>query len=215
MSASGPPPASREELLAALEGLIFVSGEPITPAEMRQALGIDEMTLRGALAELMRAHEGPERGLRLEEVAGGVRLATRPEVAPFLRRLARLRHRRRLSQAGLETLAVIAYRQPITGPEIEAIRGVSPDAALETLLEKRLIRILGRKQVVGRPILYGTSKEFLVHFGINELEDLPPIEEFEAAFAREEGLDAGDAGPDIPAVAEEGSVVSGGSDEEE
>jgi segregation and condensation protein B len=181
-AAAGPGPATREELLAAVEGLVFVSDDPITLSEMRQVLGVDEETLLDALAAVRAEHDRPGRGVHLEEVGGGLRFATRPEVAPFLRRLAKLRHRRRLSPGALETLAIVAYRQPVTSPEIEATRGVNPDAALSSLLEKRLIRVLGRKAVVGRPILYGTSKEFLVHFGINTLDDLPPIEDFERTF---------------------------------
>jgi segregation and condensation protein B len=150
---------------------------------MMQVLGVDEERLRAALRELTLDYEGAGRGLRIEEVGGGFRIATRGEVAPFLRRLSKLRHRRRLSQAALETLAVISYRQPITTPEIQEIRGVNPDGPLKTLLERRLVRITGKKKVVGRPLLYGTTRDFLIHFGLNSLDDLPPIEDFEKVFS--------------------------------
>ena len=188
----------------ALEALIFVSDEPLPLAEAAAALEATEEAVRNAL-ELLRAdYEVQDRGLRLEEVGGGYRIATRPEVAPVLSRLARLRHRRRLSAAALETLAVVAYRQPITAPEIQDIRGVNPEGALKTLLDRRLLRIAGRKKVVGRPLLYATTKQFLVHFGLNTLDDLPPVEEFErllgprteAALVEPAGAEGGREGDD-------------------
>jgi segregation and condensation protein B len=179
VSDSQQSPASRERLKAALEALIFVSDEPIPLAEALVALGEPEEAARAALEDLRSDYDSAGRGLRIEEVGGGFRIATRPDVAPYLNRLARLRHRRRLSGAALETLAVVAYRQPITGPEIQEIRGVNPEGALKTLLDRRLLRIAGRKKVVGRPLLYGTTKQFLLHFGLNSLDDLPPVEEFE------------------------------------
>jgi len=118
-------------------------------------------------------------GLCLERVAGGYRLATRSEVGALMRRFFRQRHRARLSPAALETLAIVAYRQPITAPEIQAIRGKDPTAALRSLLDKRLLRLMGKKKVVGSPLLYGTSKQFLDHFGLNSLADLPAIQDFE------------------------------------
>ena len=116
---------------------------------------------------------------RLERVAGGWRLATRPEVGPWVRRFFRERNRTRLTSAALETLAIVAYKQPITAPEVQAIRGVDPSHGIKSLLEKRMIRILGRKKVVGNPLLYGTTKQFLVHFGLDRLADLPSLEEFD------------------------------------
>ena len=127
----------------------------------------------------------------VEDVAGGVRLATRPEVGSWLRRFFDVSSGTKLSMAALETLAIIAYRQPITAPEIQELRGVSAAGVLKTLLERRLVRITGRKEVVGKPFLYGTTKEFLVHFGLNSLKDLPPLEEFEETF----GAAGGGTGP--------------------
>jgi segregation and condensation protein B len=121
-------------------------------------------------------------GILVEDVAGGVRLATRPEVVGWLRRFFDVASGNKLSMAALETLAIIAYRQPMTGPEIQELRGVSAAGVLKTLLERRLVRIVGRKEVVGKPFLYGTTREFLVHFGLNSLKDLPPLEEFEETF---------------------------------
>ena len=113
---------------------------------------------------------------------GGRALATRPEVVGWLRRFFDVSGGNKLSMAALETLAIIAYRQPMTGPEIQELRGVSAVGVLKTLLERRLVRIVGRKEVVGKPFLYGTTREFLVHFGLNALKDLPPLEEFEETF---------------------------------
>jgi segregation and condensation protein B len=118
-------------------------------------------------------------GICVEWIAGGVRLATRSDLGAWVRQFFRQRNRTRLSHAALETLAIVAYRQPVTGPEIQAIRGKDPTAALKGLLDKKLLRCLGRKRVVGSPVLYGTTKQFLVHFGLNTLEDLPSIEEFD------------------------------------
>jgi segregation and condensation protein B len=118
----------------------------------------------------------------VEDVGGGVRLATRPEVVSWLRRFFDVSGGNKLSMAALETLAIIAYRQPVTGPEIQELRGVNPAGVVKTLLERRMVRIVGRKEVVGKPFLYGTTREFLVHFGLNSLKDLPPLEEFEETF---------------------------------
>jgi segregation and condensation protein B len=122
------------------------------------------------------------RGLMLEEVGGGLRLVTRPDLHGWLRRFYEAAGATKLSMAALETLAIVAYRQPVTAPEVEALRGVSPAGVLKTLLERRLIRITGRKPVVGKPFLYATTREFLMHFGLRDLEELPPLEEFEETF---------------------------------
>lgn len=176
-------PATMDEIVSAIEGLVFVSEDPIPLSEIQTVLGIDDEAMRRAIGELRSTYSQPGRGLRIEEVAGGLRISTAPPIARYLRKLARLRHRRRLSPAALETLAVIAYRQPVTTPEIESIRGVNPEGPLKTLLERGLVRVRGRKKVVGRPLMYGTSREFLIHFGLNSIEDLPPIEEFEKVLA--------------------------------
>jgi segregation and condensation protein B len=126
--------------------------------------------------------EGILRGIMVEEVAGGVRLVTRPEMVGWLRRFFDVAGGSKLSMAALETLAIIAYRQPITGPEIQELRSVSPAGVIKTLLERRMVRIAGRKEVVGKPFLYATTREFLIHFGLKSLKDLPPLEDFEETF---------------------------------
>jgi len=168
------------EIAAAVEAILFAAGEPVHGKEIAAALGgVDEAGIESAVETIERRYDREGAGLALERVAGGYRIVTRPAVGDSVRRFFRQRNRTRFSPAALETLAIVAYRQPITAPEIQAIRGVDPSAALKSLLERRLVRILGRKRVVGNPILYGTSKQFLVHFGLDRLSDLPSIDEFE------------------------------------
>jgi segregation and condensation protein B len=181
----------RSEMEAALEAILFVSSEPVPRARLLELFEEDERAEAAEALEavLARYADGDalgnslgNRGVLVEDVAGGVRLATRPEVGGWLRRFFDVSGGTKLSMAALETLAIIAYRQPVTGPEIQELRGVSPAGVLKTLLERRLVRISGRKEVVGKPFLYGTTKEFLVHFGLNSLKDLPPLAEFEETF---------------------------------
>ncbi len=169
-----------DALVAAVEAVLFAAAEPVHPREIADAFeGVSESDVAAAIDELKRrCAEGPG-GLVVEQVAGAFRLATKPEVGVLVRQFFRQRNRTRLSPAALETLAIVAYRQPITLAEIQAVRGVDPSGALKSLLEKAMVRILGRKKVVGNPLLYGTTKQFLVHFGLNRLEDLPSIEELE------------------------------------
>jgi segregation and condensation protein B len=164
-------------ILAALEAMLFVSPEPLKLEEIEQALeDVPCEEIERGLDAFARALQAPGRGLKLERVAGGYRLVTRPELAAPLRALFRYRNRKRLTPAQLDVLAIVAYAQPITAPEIQEIRGTDPAYALKALQERRLLRIVGRKRVVGRPILYGTTREFLLHFGLDSLEDLPPVE---------------------------------------
>ena len=168
-----------EEFKAVLEALIYVSEEPLKEEEILGTFpGEEPATVRRSLEELIREYSAVPRGIRIVRVAGGYRMQTRPEHDSWIRALYRQRNRVRLSRAALETLAIIAYRQPVTGPEIQSLRGTHPMGVLQTLLERRLIRTLGRKKVVGKPILYGTTDEFLVHFGLNSLADLPSLEDF-------------------------------------
>ncbi|MCL4838049.1 MAG: SMC-Scp complex subunit ScpB [Thermoanaerobaculia bacterium] len=175
------------ELESVFEALLFVSGEPVPRERLLGLVDAADRTAAGAaLARLEgRYRQRPHAGIFLEEVAGGLRLVTRPELHPYLRRFFDSGGGNRLSMAALETLAIIAYRQPITGPEIQELRGKSPAGVLRGLLEKRLIRISGRKEVVGRPFLYATTREFLMHFGLRDLDELPPLEEFEESFGGE------------------------------
>jgi segregation and condensation protein B len=170
-----------EQLMAAVGAILFASGEPVQPKEIASALkDVKLADVQKAIDGLDRHYATDEAGLRLERVAGGVRLSTRPEVAEWVRQFFRERHRARLSHAALETLAIVAYRQPVTAAEIQAIRGKDPQGPLKNLVEKKLLRILGKKKVIGNPQLYGTSKHFLVHFGLDSLGDLPSMDEFDA-----------------------------------
>jgi segregation and condensation protein B len=187
-----PDPPADDLLAAAVGAAIFASDEPVRPEELAEAFGSVEIgEVERAIRGLQESYDGNGCGLRLEKIAGGYRLATRPEVGHWVREFIRTRNRARLSPAGLETLAIVAYRQPVTAPEIQAIRGRDSTGALGTLLEKKLVRILGKKKVVGRPLLYGTSKQFLVHFGLDSLGDLPSIEAFDQFL---EALEAGQPG---------------------
>ncbi len=182
---------AEDPLVAAVEAVLFAAGEPVHPREIAAAFeGESEERIAGAIEALGRRYAESGSGLQVERVAGAFRLATRQDVGAWVRRFFRQRNRTRLSAAALETLAIVAYRQPVTAPEIQAIRGVDPGAALKNLLEKRMLRILGRKKVVGNPLLYGTSRQFLVHFGLNALEDLPSIEDFEQFLGALDGMPA-------------------------
>jgi len=177
---SGTERVSEDDLVAAVGAMIFASDEPVQPKELADALGGLELAeIRGAIEDFEERLKRSGVGLQLEWIAGGARLATRTEVGAWVRRLFQQRNRTRLSPPALETLAIVAYRQPVTAPEIQAIRGKDPSAALKGLLDKKLLRCLGRKKVVGNPLLYGTTKRFLVHFGLNNLTDLPSMDEFE------------------------------------
>jgi len=158
-------------LRAALECLLFVAREPLTPDQAARVLGVDEAAAHAALEELRAGYDG-RGGLQVTGVAGGYEMATRPEyaeyVAAYLRPPAH-----KLSKQALETLAIVAYQQPITQPEIDALRGVNSGGVLRTLLERELIAEMGRAETVGRPIRYGTTAKFLKHFGLNDLSELP------------------------------------------
>ena len=175
------------ELKPILEALIFASPEPLTPKAIYKLLAAEpKEDIQAALADLKKDYDRSG-GIQLVEVAGGYQIVTRPDLHEWVRRLFHERTTQRLTQQGLETLAVIAYRQPITSLEIAEVRGVSTaSGVLNTLLERHLIKIVGRKQVVGRPFLYATTKEFLIRFGLNDLGDLPKVEDMAEAL----GLDA-------------------------
>lgn len=175
-----------DEVRAVLEALIFAAPQPLTPREIGKVLGgVPRDAWQAALAELRADYARDGRGLQLVEVAGGYQITTRPEYNDWVRELLDPKAPTRLSIQALETLAVIAYKQPVTLPEIIDLRGVKSGGVLKTLLEKRLIRITGRKEVVGRPMLYGTTKEFLLHFGLKDLGELPKIEEFAEVLGEE------------------------------
>src|SRR5688572_20627629 len=167
------------ELVAVVEALIFVADEPITSKLLAEVLEEDRDAVEAAVVELQKEYESRESGLQIREIAGGWQIATRTELHEDVRRFLKTRPSAKLSLASLETLAVIAYKQPVTVPEILEIRGVQSASAIKTLLDRRLIVAKGRKETVGRPMQYGTSKEFLVHFGLKDLSELPSIEDFE------------------------------------
>jgi segregation and condensation protein B len=173
------PTRSAAEIMAIAEALIFVSDEPITVKSLSDILEEDRETVQAAVEELKKEYEEREGGLQLREIAGGLQISTRTEYHEDVRRFLKTRPSAKLSLASLETLAVIAYKQPVTVPEILEIRGVQSASAIKTLLEKRLIVTKGHKETVGRPMQYGTSKDFLIQFGLKDLSDLPSIEDFE------------------------------------
>jgi len=166
------------ELRASLEAILFVSNEPVTLDALAEALGEKSEDVTKELEEIKSALEASVGGFTLEQTGGGWRFATRPEHEAVLKKYFARKGESRLSIAALETLAIVAYRQPVTAPEISDIRGVNSTAVLRTLLERHLVRVAGRKEVVGSPFLYRTSREFLIHFGLNDIRDLPRLEEF-------------------------------------
>jgi segregation and condensation protein B len=173
------------ELKAILEALIFASPDPLTPKAIYKLLDAEpKEDVQAALDELKQDYERPG-GLQLVEVAGGFQIVTRPDLHEWVRRLFHERTSQKLSVQALETLAVIAYRQPVTALEITEIRGVNTSGVINTLLERHLVKIVGRKQVVGRPFMYATTKEFLIRFGLNDLSDLPKVEDMAEALGFE------------------------------
>lgn len=166
----------RDELTAVVEAMLLTARSPVTPAAMVEALdGSDaqQETVQEILQELQSRWDRPDSGIRLEHVAGGWRCVTPPQLDPYLRSFHGMQARQRLSQAALEVLSIIAHRQPVTLPEINYIRGTNSSGVVRTLLDRKLVRMAGRKKVVGKPFLYRTTKEFLVHFGLESIEDLP------------------------------------------
>jgi segregation and condensation protein B len=167
------------ELAATVEAVLAVAGEPVTVEALLAVMGgaVERARIEEAVEFVRRRHEQEGSGILIEPVAGGWRMATRPQHEGALREYLGYRSRARLSQAALETLAIVAYRQPITLPEVNFLRGVNSAAVVRTLLERKLVVVAGRKQVVGTPLLYRTSKEFLIHFGLPDLSALPSQEE--------------------------------------
>jgi segregation and condensation protein B len=165
------------DLKAIIEALIFASPEPVTIKALVKLLDTETKEDIVAAVEAVRADYDRPGGLQCVEVAGGYQIVTRSELHEWVRRLFHERTTQKLSVAALETLAVIAYKQPITAPEIADVRGVNAAGVVGTLVERKLVKIVGRKQVVGRPFLYGTTREFLERFGLNDLSDLPKVED--------------------------------------
>lgn len=160
---------------AVVEALLLAAPEPLSVTRLAELLGVEEREVRLLLDDLRADCRAPGRGVQVREVAGGFQLVTKPDFADYVEKLLQPRPRG-LSTAALETLAIIAYRQPITKAEIEAVRGVNVDGVVSVLVERGLVRELGRKEAPGRPLLFGTSQDFLAYFGLKSLDDLPPVE---------------------------------------
>jgi len=173
--AAAPEAAEPDAALAhVVEALLFASDAPVEASRLQEVLGLGSAAeARDLVDALRRRMQAEGRALQVVEVGGGFRLVTRPEVAPWLVKLARSRTRSRLSRPALETLAIVAYRQPVSRPEVDAIRGVNSEGVLDNLLDRRMVRIAGRKDSPGRPFLYETTRDFLIAFGLRDLADLP------------------------------------------
>jgi len=205
---------TNEERKAALEAIIYAADEPATLEQLAKALGEEKLAVQASLDELVASYATEERGIEIRRVAGGYKLFTKPQQHDVVRRFIKsLRPPLRLSMPALETLAVIAYKQPVTSPEISEIRGVNTSGVISTLLDKHLITTAGRKEVMGRPILYKTSKEFLMRFGLSDLEELPSLKEFEALAREALGSDEGFA-PVENGLTDERSIGGAASESE-
>jgi segregation and condensation protein B len=211
------PPVVSAEVKAVVEALIFASPEPITPKMLFRLLAEEPKEDVSAAVAALKADYENRPGLQMVEVAGGYQIVTRPDLNEWVRRLFHERSSQKLTAQGLESLAVIAYKQPITALEVAEIRGVSGTGVLTTLLERHLIKIVGRKNVVGRPFLYSTTKEFLIRFGLKDLHDLPKIEDMAEAlgFDPPAGLTEQTPREDVLPLTEEDEAVSGKVEEVE
>ena len=166
-------------LKSAIEALIFACEKPITTEQIKKVLAdLDTAAINRIIGELKHEYEAANRGIRLVEIAGGFQMVTNSNFAPFLKKLFKNRYSEKLSKPALESLAIIAYKQPLTKAEIESLRNVNVDGVMKSLLDKNLIRICGRKKIPGRPFVFGTTREFLEHFGLKSLADLPKMEDF-------------------------------------
>lgn len=200
-----------DDLKPILEALIFASPDPLTPETLFELLdGTPKEAIEEGLAALQ-AEYGERGGLQMVQVAGGYQICTRPELHEWVRRLFHQHSKQRLSVQALETLAVIAYKQPITSAEIAEIRGVNVSGVVGTLLDRHLVKVVGRKQVVGRPFLYATTMEFLNQFGLSDLGDLPRVEEMAEALGMEvpPGLAADQAPDDSPGPSADAAETAG------
>jgi len=177
----------QDNIKSVIEALLFASEKPLTMEQVKGVLdNLDTVEIRKVLEELKQEFEQSNRGIRIIEIAGGFQMITASDFAPFLKKLFKERRVERLSKPALETLAIIAYKQPVTKLEIESIRNVMVDGVIKNLLDKSLVRIAGRKKAPGRPYVFGTTKQFLEYFGLKSLEDLPKMEEFSDLVAKNE-----------------------------
>ena len=199
-------PLELERIKSAIESLIFTSNKPLFIEELKELFeNLQAPQIRELIEILKKEHEERNSGVRIVEIAGGFQMVTAKENAATIKNFYKIRHTEKLSGPSLETLAIIAYKQPVTRIDIEAIRGVNVDGVVKSLLEKNLIRIVGRKEVIGRPFVYGTTRLFLDYFGLKSLEELPKIEEF----AQQDRL------MDIKLASGEGEITPLSSDDEE
>jgi segregation and condensation protein B len=195
--------AEDNNVKSAIEAMLFASEKPLMLEQMKNVLSMDTSSVRKAVEELKSDYEQANRGIRIAEIAGGYQMITETSFAPFLKKLFKARHSERLSKPALETLAIVAYKQPLTKAEIQSLRNVNIDGVMKSLLEKNLIRITGRKKAPGRPFVFGTTRQFLEHFGLRSLEELPKIEDFQALAAKTENAE-------IEAISEEEAQVLAG-----
>jgi segregation and condensation protein B len=213
MSQTPVLPLEDEELKGQLETLLFITDHPLTIDDLRKLTKVkDVVRLNALVGEIRQKFEESKSPLQVLEIAGGFQMATRPVYGELVRKLFAEKMTMRLSTAAHETLAIVAYKQPLTRAEIEDIRGVEVIAALETLLEKHLVKVVGRKDTVGRPLLYGTTADFMRHFGLRSLEDLPPLDNFQSQDAPGPTAEAPGVPQETPAldaVAEAPSEPSG------
>ncbi len=204
-----------QEIKPIVESLLFASGAPVALRRLAEVIGVAQAEVKPAMALLQEEYETPGRGLTLVEVAGGYQLRTVADYADYVKTLIREKPNR-LSRAALETLAIIAYRQPLTKIEIEAVRGVDADGVLNSLLTKKLIRVMGRKDVPGRPWVYGTTPQFLELFGLSDLSSLPPLPEIHEPTSNpysEIELDASGTLTEVVEPSGSGLAPDGGADD--
>lgn len=162
-----------------LEVFLFIAGDPLAIAELKRHSGLKEEEIKGLMAELTEDYRERNGAMLIGEIAGGWQMHTNPEYAEWVRKFTGQDKAAKLSAPSLETLAIVAYRQPMTKAEVEALRGVNSDGVLKTLLERRLVKMVGRKEAPGRPVLYGTTRDFLQHFGLKDLTELPTLKDLE------------------------------------
>ncbi len=199
---------TQQEIQSALEAIIYAADEPATIQQLTAAIGAEKTDVQAALDLLVASYAVDERGIEIRKVAGGYKYYTKAQHHEAVRKFIKsLRPPLRLTMPALETLAVIAYKQPVTIPEIQEIRGVSASGVIKTLLERRLITTAGRKPVIGRPILYRTSKEFMMRFGLSDLDELPSLKEFEQLAQAALGSDSGIAPMEPELTGETGETV--------
>src|SRR5512143_2890043 len=173
-----PRPSETNRNKAIIEALLFASGEPLSLSAINKATSLSEQDIREIMRELISEYGDRNSGIIIAEIADRYEMATDPELAAWIRRMKNVHVSNKLSQPSIETLSIIAYKQPITKVEIDQLRGVNSDAAVKSLLDKRLIKIIGKKESPGRPFLYGTTREFLQYFGLKNLAELPPLSDF-------------------------------------